>query len=1203
MPLRLTVSQQWRRLGQLLIAALGTTLASPRVLAAQVGTTTEIIAGRVTGPDSLPIGGARLEVTSVSTGVKRLATTRADGRYTLLFRDGGSQFRVTVTALGMRPATFALNRRGDEDRLVADVRLSASPTTLAQVQVRARNARPGAAPSSTAGATEAVVPQAFLVRFPLTPGDLNSAATLVPGVTTVAAGDSAGGGVSVGGQPANQNNVTLDGASFLFGSVPQNSIRAVRVVTNAYDPARGQFSGGQIATTTISGSSRTQGTASFNAQPKAGQFPTIAARTFDQRFAQGTAGLGLGGPLVKDRAFYFLSFDLDRRTEALASLLDVTPRIASNLGVAPDSLSRFLSFAQRNGLASRSGVPDTRQSTSLSSLVRLDWDISPSSALLVRGDYRVNDLNATRFSPLALPTVGGTNRATGGGLLASLTSSLGAFINEFRAYASADRQALRTERTMPLGAVTVVSMLDSGRTGQAQLQFGANASLPRTVDTRLTEVSNEVSWLLGGGHRLKLGALINAQRSRVQGAGNQSGTFVYNSLAELDAGRPALYARALGGTDQRAGATTGGLYVADAWRASPSLQVVYGARLEATRLAGTPANNPAVAQAFGVRTDAWLTDFRVTPRVGFTYLLGNVAGIPAGTVKGGVGLFRGTIPTGLVGAVANGTGLAGAQQQVICTGAAVPVPDWSAYAAGTNAPESCLAGSTSTLSSTRPTVLLFDHGIGAPEVWRASLGYSRQFGLKWAVAADLVHSAGYRSPLAIDRNLGAPGFALASESTRPVFAQPTEIVSTSGAATGNGTRPQGAFGPTLLIGSRAQSRSTQATMTVAGPGLRGGGGTSVSYTYLRSRDVSNGFGLGAAAPTTAGNPNQAEWASSDLERRHQLVGQEFATFPRGFELAVIGRLYSGTRYTPMVNGDPNADGQRNDRAYVPTANGNNELAASMQSLLATTDRRAATCLRAQSGQIAARNSCTTGWTPQIDIQVNWKPRHQRLDDRLTISLVATNTLAGLDRALHGANIKGWGQPLLPDRNLLTVTGFDAAARQYRYAVNQRFGTPTGTRNPFGAPFQLALRGQIAIGTDPSRANLRALSGNGGADSIGVVRGRVARQVPYPLDSLLRVADSLSLGLTAAQRDTIAAEAKRYRVVADARIDEIVAMLTSNGGRPDMGAIAPKLQAANLALVRAIQESLKAVERTLSPAQWTKLPDKIRFPFGQQQPGA
>jgi hypothetical protein len=113
---------------------------------------------------------------------------------------------------------------------------------------------------------------------------------------------------------------------------------------------------------------------------------------------------------------------------------------------------------------------------------------------------------------------------------------------------------------------------------------------------------------------------------------------------------------------------------------------------------------------------------------------------------------------------------------------------------------------------------------------------------------------------------------------------------------------------------------------------------------------------------------------------------------------------------------------------------------------------------------------------------------------------------------------------------------------------------------------------------------------------------VARQIPYPLDSLLRVADSLGLDLTPAQRTTITEANQQYRVAAEKGLDDIVALLTSNGGRPDLGAIAPRLQQANLVLVKAIQESLKTVERALTPVQWNKLPDRIRYPFGQQGPG-
>jgi|JI10StandDraft_1071094.scaffolds.fasta_scaffold00832_16 hypothetical protein len=1199
----MTLHRGWIRLAAALVVC---GFCAPTETRAQVGTTTEIIAGRVTGADSLPIASARVEVVSLATGVIKRTTTRADGRFSLLFRDGGTQFRVTVNALGMAPATLVLSRRGDEDRLVAEFRMSVNPTTLASVQVRASGSRPGATPASTAGGTEAVVPQAFLVRFPINPGDLNNVATIIPGVVAVAGGDSTPASFSVGGQPANQNNVTLDGSSFLFGSLPQNSVRAVRVVTNAYDPARGQFTGGQVATTTLSGTSRTQGNASFNLQQPALQFPTVASRSFGQRYTQNNGSIGLGGPILKDKSFYFASAEFDRRSDAMASLLDANGASLSNLGLSADSLSRFLQFVSRNGLGSRAGLPADRITTSLSTLARIDWDVSASHALMMRGDYRHTGQNATRLSGLAMPSVAGTQSSDGGGLMTSLTSSLGAFINEFRIYASADEQRVDGRRESPLGIVTVTSQLGDGRSGQSQLQFGGNSSLPRRVATRLFELSNELSWLLGTSHRVKVGALVNAGRVSVDGAGNQFGTYVYNSLADLDANRPALFARALNGTSQRAGTNSGALYVGDAWRASPSLQLVYGARLETTRLPGAPAANAAVEQAFGVRTNRWPTDVRITPRFGFTYLLGNVAGIPAGSLKGGAGLFRGTVPSGLVGAVANGSGIAGAQAQVVCTGATIPVPDWSALGSDVSAiPTSCI-GDTATpasVASVRPTVLLFDRGFGAPEVWRASLGYSRQFRLRWAVAADAVYSYGTRTTTAIDRNLGTSGFALTGEANRPVFGQLSDIVPSTGAATGNGVRPVSTFGPVLSIGSQANSRATQLTITVAGPSFRGGG-TSVSYTYNRAQDMSNGFGLGAAIATTDGDPNRLTWGTSDLERRHQIVGQQFTSFPRGFELAIIGRMIAGARYTPMVNGDVNGDGARNDRAFVPAASGSSATASAMAQLLATTDRRAASCLRAQAGRLADRNSCTTPWTPQLDLQLNWKPRNPRLDDRLTISLVAANTLAGVDRLLHGTNLRGWGQPIFPDRNLVTVTSFDAATRQYNYAVNQRFGTPTGSRNPFGVPFQLSLRGQIALGTDAAKAQMRALTGGGKTDSasLAAVKQRVLSQVPYPFDSLLRKADSLALELTAEQRSVIAATAEHYRKFVDARGDELAVLLTANGGRPDMGAMAPKLQQVNVSIVRELQQGMKRVEGTLTPAQWAKVPDKIKYPFGQQPGG-
>jgi uncharacterized GH25 family protein len=97
---------------------------------AQVGATTDIITGTVVGPDNRPIAGATVEVTSVETEVTRRKTTNDQGKYTLLFPDGGGQYRITVRHLGMLPVTFAVAKEADEDRLVADAKMTAGVTTL-----------------------------------------------------------------------------------------------------------------------------------------------------------------------------------------------------------------------------------------------------------------------------------------------------------------------------------------------------------------------------------------------------------------------------------------------------------------------------------------------------------------------------------------------------------------------------------------------------------------------------------------------------------------------------------------------------------------------------------------------------------------------------------------------------------------------------------------------------------------------------------------------------------------------------------------------------------------------------------------------------------------------------------------------------------------------------------------------------------------
>ncbi|MGI8507961.1 MAG: carboxypeptidase-like regulatory domain-containing protein, partial [Gemmatimonadaceae bacterium] len=112
-----------RRLLTLAALLAGAIVAAPASAHAQVGATTDIITGRVVGPDGKPMENVTVAVQSAESGITRTKHTDADGRYTLLFPDGGGQYRVEFRAIGFQPVRRNLARQGDEDRLVSDVNL------------------------------------------------------------------------------------------------------------------------------------------------------------------------------------------------------------------------------------------------------------------------------------------------------------------------------------------------------------------------------------------------------------------------------------------------------------------------------------------------------------------------------------------------------------------------------------------------------------------------------------------------------------------------------------------------------------------------------------------------------------------------------------------------------------------------------------------------------------------------------------------------------------------------------------------------------------------------------------------------------------------------------------------------------------------------------------------------------------------------
>jgi hypothetical protein len=1255
----------FRRIFLALLLALGVAATG-----AAAQSNTDIITGRVTGPTGEPLQGVSVRATSLESGVVRATLTNAQGRYTLVFPQGDGQYQMEYHHLGLATVSRPLVRIGDEEVLVAEIQMSIQPIALEGVDVTARRAPPRF--GSEPGGQERALTGEALDRLPIDASDLAAIAALTPGV--VALGDSIGG-FSVLGQGPAGNSFTLDGASFdggdMFGGgagtgVPQEAIRMTRVITNTYDVSRGQFSGGQIAGTTRAGTNNLQGQVNYSLRDPTLQW-TAEDGPFAGAFRQNRVSGGVGGPIIRDRLFYFGSVQLQRRSEGLQSLLSADSRSLQRLGASPDSVSQFLSVLTGYGLHTPGlAFPDARISDMVNVLGRIDFNVTDMHTVTLRGDMRSTEQNNFRTGALGLPQSGGVMENNGGGLMLSATSRFGnGWVNEFRAYGSDNRRDMAPYQILPEGRVRVSSDLEDGTRGITTFTFGGNSFANSSRDRSL-ELSNELSLLLGLSHRVRIGGLLNASSSTQEIGNNRFGTFTFNSLAAFEAGRPASFTRNLVPGQRESGGISGALYAGDTWRATERLQLTYGARLEASRVGQQPDYNPVIEERFGYRTDEVPSEVRVSPRVGFSYTVGG-GGAGAGgfgggafggmasqfgigqatVIRGGFGEFRNRPAWGLFASARDATGLPTGQSQIYCVGDAVPFPDWSAFAADLNSvPMSCAGAPSPIPTSGRGTnVSVFDQDFGASRSWRASLGFQRQLRSMIGMTFDATYALGVAQQGVRDLNLNTtPQFSLAAEGGRPVFAPVAAVVPATGEIGFLASRIHRDMGQVSEIHSDLQSRNVQFTLGLNGAIPAARIFFQSSYTHGRSRDqgsaagwgfgggmggfgfggfggggggfggMGGGFGGGGASglPLTAGNPNLAEWGRSDFERRHSLMGTVGRQFNPWLNMSLVGRATSGTPFTPIVGGDINGDGARNDLAFIfdPARTADARLAADMNRLLQVAPSSARACLERQLGSIAERNSCSSPWTYNLDLRAQLQPNLPGLDRRLSISIDASNALVGVDQLLHGSNgLRGWGQMTRVDPILLYPRGFDPGTQSFRYEVNERFGDARQTGLAIRNPFQIQISGRIAVGQQ--RGGFGGMMGGfggrggGGGGFIfpfpgggpgGAAGGAAGGGNPMaganPVQSIIAMRDSLQL--TAEQVTQLEEVSARLQEEQDKVQEEMRAQLSRGGGGDPstlMRTLMPRIQEVREQFIVSIAEA----QEILTPEQWEQVPAALKEP--------
>ncbi|MDE3217533.1 MAG: TonB-dependent receptor, partial [Gemmatimonadota bacterium] len=656
-----------------------------------------------------------------------------------------------------------------------------------------------------------------------------------------------------------------------------------------------------------------------------------------------------------------------------------------------------------------------------SALVRFDLQLNDANDLVLRGDWHDRQQTGARVEWHGLPQSEGEGSGRGGGAMIALTSEMGNFVNDARLYRAADYFDQSGYWTLPRGLVNTTSVLPTGQVGVTSLMFGGNSSLPRWDHSSMFEASDELSWISpDASHRVKLGILVDEQSASANASSNKYGMFSYASIGDLAADHPSAFTRTLATRPQATAGSNGAVYLGDAWRPTDALAITYGVRAEWAAYGRAPAYNPAVDSAFGRRTDRYPSELQVSPRLGFSYSAGGDADRPALRLRGGVGEFRGNTRSWLFALAAGQNGLAGAEQQLTCIGASVPVPDWSQYLADpSSVPTSCVGGG-GVVSSALPRVAVFAPGYGAPQAWRASLGVTKPIGRDYSLAVDALYAYGFHEQGVTDLNLNTtPQFRLADEGNRPVYVPASTIDPGTGATSSNASRLDPGFSNVLQINSALHSDTRQLVVSLekqADMGLS----YNLSYTFTRSYDQSQGFEGAEYDESTSGNPNRAEWSWNDDAREHQMLAIVSYQFNPALQLTFVGHALSGRRFTPRVRGDINGDGIQNDRAFVfdPAATTDTVLASGMRELLAAASPRTRACLERQLGTIAGRNSCTSPWRTTFDLQLNYSPAAFGLRRRLVLSVTAVNALAGLDAALHGMDhLRGWGQYARTDEHL------------------------------------------------------------------------------------------------------------------------------------------------------------------------------------------
>lgn len=595
-----------------LLALILLPLDSQFIALAQQAVTTATLSGHV--EDQTGASVARAKVTATNLDRNQVWAVEADsqGRYRFLYLPVGD-YQLKIEYQGFTAATRKLSLFVGQT-LDVDIKLDVAGVSE-EVSIAAD--APVVETSRTQLA-EIVTPRE-IASLPLNGRNYLDLALLVPGASRTNTGSNQrfaetsavpGTGISIAGQRNLNNSFVVDGlssnddAAGLSGSFySQEVIREFQVVTSGGIAEFGRASSGVVNILTQSGTNAWRGRGYGFLRNQRLDARNPLARSKDP-LTQGQYGASMGGPLIKDRSFFFANFEQTRQNRT--GFITISP---ANVSAINNELDRIGYDGPRIETGSfQTGLDSTNF------FARVDHRLNSRNQLSAR--YNLYDITSENSR-----TVGGLNSLSrGSGLdnsdqtfsINNLTTISAATINEMRF------QYTRSRLAAPVNDETGPAINISG-----VASFGTATFSPVERDIDLYEVVNNISTQRGS-HSLKAGGDFLYNRVDIFFPGAFQGVYTFASLPNFLAGQYINFQQAFGAASQFQSNPNVGMFIQDEWRVRPNLTINAGLRYDLQWLPDP------------IQTDT----NNISPRIGLAYAPGDRKTV----IRAGAGIYYDRIP-------------------------------------------------------------------------------------------------------------------------------------------------------------------------------------------------------------------------------------------------------------------------------------------------------------------------------------------------------------------------------------------------------------------------------------------------------------------------------------------------------------------------------------------------------------------------------